>query len=89
MNTFLIGLYLSLGMAYVPPAPEPACRCWGLSPYDMQRYQSPYANVAVGWSTDPDKRFSLAFEARHMSSVAVNDWGTNSAEARVTWRPWR
>jgi hypothetical protein len=89
MNAILLGLYLSVGTAYVDPAPTPSSHAYGQTKNDLGGYHSPYGIVALGWSGEVSRRFSVNLEARHMSSIPGRDWGTNSAEVRVTWRPFR
>jgi hypothetical protein len=92
MSTLFAGLYLTAGMAGIiaPPSPH------GYQAYYYQatRTCNPYGIAAVGWSSPPDRRWSWQLEARHMSSIGADlnhggNFGTNSVEARLTWRPGR
>jgi hypothetical protein len=87
MSAFLAGLYLSAGLAGVastPPA-EPIYQFWR---WDLTEVHNPYGILEAGWSTPPDRQWSVSVSLRHMSSVHVNDYGINSLEARLTWRPY-
>ena len=67
--------------------PTPASHSYGLSPYDHQQYYNPYGTLAVGLRSDPMRVWSVGLEARHQSAIPVNDWGDNSIELSLTWRP--
>ena len=91
MTPWLVGLYLTGGLAYVPPDPAPPTgRAWL---YQASAYSQPYGVAAIGWSTDSERPWSAALELRHISSIGADlhhggNYGMNSAEARITWRPW-
>ena len=87
MSAFLIGLYLTGGVSYV--VAPPALPMGGLRSHDLNNVANPYGVVAAGWSTKPDRPLSFTVECRHMSSLPARDYGTNSIEARVTWRPFK
>jgi hypothetical protein len=85
MSTLLAGLYLTAGVAGILPAPVH-------TQYEYGVICNPYGVAAIGWSSPP-RRWSVALEARHMSSIGADLWhggnfGTNSLEARLTWRPY-
>ena len=86
--SFLAGLYISLGAAWIAPPPDPGCgTCWWY--YDITRPSNPYASVELGWSHEW-RKVSLDIAARHESSPETGlDHGINSAELRVRWYPWR
>ncbi|MEQ1580898.1 MAG: hypothetical protein ABL964_09925 [Steroidobacteraceae bacterium] len=87
MTAILSSLFLQAGLAYMPAFADHGS--WGLSPYDRQHVYNPYGTFAIGLETDTDKAFSVAFSVRHESSIPVNDWGDNTIEFSVKWKPFR
>ena len=91
MSTLAAGIYLSTGLAYVLPAETDPRWTWS---YQATRFSEPYGVVAAGWSTAPDRMWSAQIELRHISSIGADlrhggNQGTNSVEARLTWRPFK
>ena len=87
MSAFLAGIYLSGGLAVMGGTTTPPPNCYWR--FDVNEVRNPYGALAVGWSTDPERRWSAGLEFRHISSVPVHDGGQNTIELRATWRPFR
>lgn len=80
-------LYVQLGVAYLLAAPTPESRAYGLSQYDRQHIYNPYGVLAIGLESDPYRKWSLDLQLRHQSSLPKNDWGDNSINLTLKYRP--
>jgi hypothetical protein len=85
--TILAGLYFALGGAYM--LPHPALSSGKLWLYDINEIRNPYGVVSVGWTSPEERRWAFTVELRHESSIPGGDNGTNTIEARLTWRPFK
>ena len=84
----MAAFFITAGLAYQLPMPHHAS--WGWNPrYDLASIHNPYGTIEAGFSTDPDRRVTFAVSLRHQSSVPVNDWGENTINAYITWRPFK
>lgn len=87
MNTVLASLFLELGLSIHSQVPC-ACR----DGYDFWRWEinetrNPYGSAALGFEREFSSKFSIRVFVRHESAITVNDYGTDSAGAAITWRP--
>ena len=65
--------------------PPPPLNYWA---YDITEVRNPYGAIEAGWAV-PFRSGEVIVQARHMSSIGVNDFGMNSLEVAVRWRPFK
>lgn len=84
--TIICGLYLAGGAAHMGGHHEPGPgRAWM---NDITRPRNPYGIAEIGWQSPTWRRLDLTIAGRHMSSTSTGtDYGSNTAELRVRWRP--
>lgn len=87
MSALLSSLFIQVGLAYLQPVSDHGT--WGLSEYDRTHLYNPYGTIEIGLEAQPDRRFSFSLSVRHQSAIPVNDWGDNSFEVAVKWKPFR
>lgn len=82
----LCGLYLTGGVAHLGNVSAlPPDHAW---PHNITLPMNPYGIVEAGWQSPTWHRLDATLAARHMSGSGT-DYGTNTVEVRVTWRPFR
>lgn len=89
MNTVLASLFLELGVSIHSQVP---CACrdgYGWWLWDVNQTTNPYGAVSIGFEHEFSRKFSARVFVRHESAITVNDYGTDSAGAAITWRPFR
>lgn len=89
MTGLLASMFLELGLSLHSQVPC-ACRTgheWNR--FDITETQSPYGTVALGFDHDFSPRFSARVYVRHESAITAYDYGTDSAGASITWRPFK
>lgn len=84
--SWLAGIYLSAGLAYMAPHASPQSRGFSYWNYDITNIVNPYGSLEIGWHKDFG-RIALELAARHESSIPAQDFGQNTAEVRLRWRP--
>lgn len=79
-------LYLQLGLATMAGHrnPPPPSMWWA---YDINQVVNPYGSLEIGWDYPLRKDLHVELALHHISSLPVNDFGTNTAEVRVRWYP--
>ena len=89
MNTVLASLFLELGVSLHAQVP---CACrdgYGYWRFSINETRNPYGTVALGFEHEFSRKFSARVYVRHESSISERDFGTDSAGAAITWRPFR
>jgi len=89
MTGLLASMFLELGLSMHSQVP---CACrdgYGWWKWDVTQTVNPYGTVALGFDHDFSPRVSGRFYVRHESAITVNDHGTDSVGASITWRPFK
>lgn len=86
MSTVLASLFLELGLSIHSQVPQVE------PPYTFRRFDinetvNPYGSVVVGFEHEFSRKFSARVYVRHESAITAYDYGTDSAGAAITWRP--
>ena len=87
MNTVLASLFLELGLSIHSQVP---CACregFQWNRFDVNETVNPYGSVVVGFEHEFSRKFSARVYVRHESAITAYDYGTDSAGAAITWRP--
>lgn len=81
-------LYVQLGLAGMQPHPRPPPpdTFWK---WDITQVVNPYGTVEIGLDEALNRRLDLEIALRHISSIPVNDFGSNTAEIRLRYYPFR
>lgn len=82
MNTVLASLFLELGLSAHAQVPT-----WNR--FDINETVNPYGVVAIGFEHEFSRKFSARVYVRHESAITAYDYGTDSAGAAITWRPFQ
>lgn len=85
----LAGLFLELSLSLHSQVP---CACrdgYGWWLWDVNQTTNPYGAVSIGFEHEFSRKFSARVFVRHESAITVNDYGTDSAGAAITWRPFK
>lgn len=85
----LASLFLEVGLSLHSQVP---CACrdgFDFWRWDITETRNPYGSAAIGFEHEFSPRFSARFYVRHESAITVNDYGTDSAGAAITWRPFK
>jgi len=89
MTGLLASMFLELGLSMHSQVP---CACrdgYDYWRFDITESKSPFGVVAIGFDHDFSPRVSGRFYVRHESAITVNDHGTDSVGASITWRPFK
>ena len=90
MQAILAALYLQAGAAYMLPHGSPQSYGWEYWRFDITEVRNPYGSLEVGFETDQDRHLSGSLSFRHLSSMTRGqDFGQNTVEVRVKWKPFR
>lgn len=82
-------MFLELGLSLHSQVP---CACRDGHDYwrwDINETHNPYGTVALGFEHEFNRKFSARIYLRHESAMTAYDYGTDSAGAAITWRPFR
>lgn len=82
MTPVLASLFLELGLSIHSQVPT-----WNR--FDINETVNPYGSVVVGFEHEFSRKLSARVYVRHESAVRAYDYGTDSAGAAITWRPFR
>lgn len=87
IHGLLAAIYFQGGFAMYKhiDQPKPSV-CWR---FDICEVRNPYGTLEIGLQSDPFHSIHIEAALRHASSIAVQDHGINSIEARVRWSPFR
>ena len=89
MSAVMASFFLELGLSLHSQVP---CACrdgYGWWKYEINETHNPYGSAALGFERELSSKFSARVFVRHESAISVNDFGTDSAGAAITWRPFR
>jgi hypothetical protein len=88
MNWLLLlhGIFLSGGVGWMQdhPMPPPPYTYWR---YDINVVDNPYGIVEAGVEYPLGKKLSFVLAGRHISSINAGDYGVNTFEIHLKWRP--